>query len=235
MGVALFAIILMTFMMVQFITLVSGVLARDPAYEGKPFSLELIQQDDFRATMERYLLNGDMIAREALWSGLLCSLLIVLSVLLWKRSGAARFLGLALPAVKQMLRWTLIFLLLAGVLEALMRFFPAFQTNFMEQVLGSTTNKLMLALGVGIMAPVFEELLLRGLLFGSVRHIVDEHAAVAITAGVFTVMHLQYDVLVMLLILPLGIVLGYARSRSGSILVPILLHVLNNMASIFLP
>jgi hypothetical protein len=51
---------------------------------------------------------------------------------------------------------------------------------------------------------------------------------------VFTIMHLQYEVLVMLLILPLGIVLGYARARTGSIWVPILLHVMNNLASVLL-
>ena len=44
-------------------------------------------------------------------------------------------------------------------------------------------------------------------------------------------MHMQYDWTVMLLILPMGIVLGYARSRSGSIWVPIVLHMLNNMVS----
>jgi membrane protease YdiL (CAAX protease family) len=87
---------------------------------------------------------------------------------------------------------------------------------------------------VGIVAPLFEEFLLRGLLFGTARHVVDEHASVAITAGVFTIMHLQYEVLVMLLILPLGIVLGYARARTGSIWVPILLHVMNNLASVLL-
>ena len=84
------------------------------------------------------------------------------------------------------------------------------------------------------MAPIFEELLLRGLLFGTVRHMADEHATVAITAGVFALMHLQYDWTVILLILPIGVVLGYARSRSGSIWVPVLLHVLNNSLSVLL-
>jgi membrane protease YdiL (CAAX protease family) len=85
------------------------------------------------------------------------------------------------------------------------------------------------------MAPLFEEFLLRGLLFGSIRHMVDEHGTVALTAGVFTLMHMQYDVAVMLLILPMGIVLGYARSRSGSIWVPVVIHMLNNLVSVAAP
>jgi len=92
----------------------------------------------------------------------------------------------------------------------------------------------LLAIGVGLMAPLFEEFLLRGLLLGSIRHITDAHSAIALTAGVFTLMHLQYNWTVMLLILPLGITLGYARVRSGSIWVPVLLHMINNMATVLL-
>lgn len=234
MGIALFAIILMVFMLAQFAVLVTGVATIDPAYADKGFSLSLLQDDAFQASMERHLLNGDLVAREALWSGLVGLGLILLTVFLWKRAQTADFLGLRLPNARRFLVWFGIFLLLAAALEVLMRSVPAFQTDFMEKVLGSTTDRTLLVIGVGIMAPLFEEFLLRGLLFGTVRHIVDEHAAVAVTAGVFTIMHLQYEVLVMMLILPLGVVLGYARSRTGSIWVPIFLHVLNNLASVLL-
>jgi hypothetical protein len=64
----------------------------------------------------------------------------------------------------------------------------------MSKVIGSTTNDAGGSIiGVGSMAPLFEEFLLRGLLFGSIRHMVDEHGTVALTAGVFTLMHMQYD------------------------------------------
>jgi membrane protease YdiL (CAAX protease family) len=58
------------------------------------------------------------------------------------------------------------------------------------------------------------------------------YMSVALTAGVFTLMHLQYDPAVMLLILPMGVVLGYARARSGSIWVPVLLHTMNNLVTV---
>jgi hypothetical protein len=67
------------------------------------------------------------------------------------------------------------------------------------------------------------------------RLVQDEHRAVAISAAVFALMHLQYDWSIMLLIFPMGVALGYARSRSASIWVPVLLHVLNNTVSIFMP
>ncbi|MEZ4739377.1 MAG: CPBP family intramembrane glutamic endopeptidase [Flavobacteriales bacterium] len=127
------------------------------------------------------------------------------------------------------------FIVLGLVIELLAFLSPSFTTDFMQRVIGSTTQLIWLYIGVGIMAPVFEEFLLRGLLFGSIRHMADEHATVAMTAGVFTLMHMQYDWTVMLLILPMGIVLGYSRSRSGSIWVPVFLHIANNMVSVIAP
>lgn len=234
MGVALFSMVLLVFMLVQFGVMVTGVAARDPAFAEQGFSLSLLQDDSFRSAMDRFLFNGDLIAQEALWSGLVGLGLIIGAVRLWKHQSMSAFLGLDLPTGRQLLTWLGIFILLALVLEGLMRFTPQFQTDFMEKVLASSTNRLMLLLGVGLMAPLFEEFLLRGLLLGSIRHMTDEHSAVALTAGVFTLMHLQYSWAVMLLILPMGIVLGYARVRSGSIWVPVVLHVLNNSLSVLL-
>ena len=54
----------------------------------------------------------------------------------------------------------------------------------MEKVLASVTNYPMLVLGLGIMPAIFEEFLLRGLLYGSLRHLMDKHVAVAIVAGI---------------------------------------------------
>jgi membrane protease YdiL (CAAX protease family) len=86
------------------------------------------------------------------------------------------------------------------------------------------------------MPALFEEFLLRGLLYGSLRHVLDHHKAIAIVAGLFTLLHPQYDWYVLLLIvLPMGVMLGYARANSGSIWVPVFLHMLNNTLSILLP
>jgi uncharacterized protein len=233
-GMALFALVLMVFFLVQSGVFVAGVFSRSPEFAADGFSLGLLADDAFRARMDELLFNGDLVARQALWSGLLGSALILLLVSYWKLRHTVDFLGLRLPAVRRVLPWLGIFILLAAAIEGLATLSPTFRTDFMERVIGSTTNLPLLLLGVGIMAPLFEELLLRGLLFGSVRYITDEHATVAITAGVFALMHLQYNWAIMLLIIPMGIVLGYARSRSGSIWVPVLLHVLNNSMSVLL-
>lgn len=232
MGTALFAMVLLAFFLVQSGVFIAGVYSRSPEFVEQGFSFGLLSDSAFRTRMDQLLYTGDLVARQALWSGLVGSLFILVSVLLWKRKNAVDFLGLRVPHFKRFLPWLGLFILLALLIEGLARISPTFRTDFMERVIGSTTNLPLLLLGVGIMAPLFEELLLRGLLFGSVRYLKDEHTTVAITAGVFALMHLQYNWAIMLLIIPMGMVLGYARSRSGSIWVPVLLHVLNNSMSV---
>ena len=235
MGVALFAMVLMVFFLIQSGVFISGVLQHSPDLMADGFSLDLLSDPRMELRMNELVFNGDLVAQEALWSGLICTLLILVTVRLWKRQLAQAFLGTGLPNWKQMLLWLGVFFLLALAIEGLAYLSPEFRTDFMAKVIASTTNVIWLYIGVGVMAPIFEEFLLRGLLFGSIRHMVDEHATVALTAGVFTLMHMQYDPAVMLLILPMGIVLGYARSRSNSIWVPVVLHMLNNLVSVLMP
>ncbi len=234
MGVALFAVVLMVFFLLQSGVFISGVLERSPEL-AKDFTLNTLSDPRMEQRMNELVFNGDLVAQEALWSGLICTVMILVMVRLWKHGHMSSFLGLKIPTAKQFFLWLGVFMLLGLAIEGLSYVSPAFRTDFMEKVIGSTTNLLWLYIGVGIMAPLFEEFLLRGLLFGAIRHMADEHATVAMTAGVFTLMHMQYDWTVMLLILPMGAVLGYARSRSNSIWVPVVLHMLNNLVSVVLP
>lgn len=235
MGVALFAVTVVVFLVVQAIVFFNGIIERSPEFAGASFSFSWFEDPVFQQRMLDLGFNGDIVALEALWSGGICAGMILLTAWLWKRSQVVDFLGLKLPRIGQFLRWLGIFALLMVAIEGLASLSPSFDTDFMEKVLGSSTNMVLLAIGVGIVGPLFEELLLRGLLYGSIRHMADEHASVALTAGVFTLMHLQYSWTVMLLILPMGVVLGYARARTGSLWVPILLHVINNGMSLVWP
>lgn len=235
MGVALFGVVIMVFFLVQTSVFIRGVLRHSPDLTRDGFSFSLLNDPRLNERMSDLMLNGDLIAEVAIWSGAVCTLLILITVRWWKRGHTASFLGLRIPHWKQILLWLGAFILLGLVIEVLAHFVPAFRTDFMERVIASTTNLTWLILGVGIIAPLFEEFLLRGLLFGSMRHMFEEHTTVALTAGVFALMHMQYDAAVMLLILPMGVVLGYARSRSGSLLVPILLHTVNNLVTVLLP
>lgn len=232
---AFFALTMLVFFLVQTTVFMWEVAAHAPELAERGFHFGLLTDPAFHALMEQYVTHGDVVASAALWSGLAGLLFLLVAVRRWKGSRMAGFLGIQGAKVSMALRWLGIFLLLALVIEALGRFTTAFHTDFMERILATNTQRWKLILGVGIMAPLFEEFLLRGLFYGSLRHLLDEHKAIAITAGVFALMHLQYQWTIMLLILPMGVVLGYARSRSNSIWVAVMLHMLNNTVSIFIP
>ena len=91
----------------------------------------------------------------------------------------------------------------------------------------------MLYLGVVFLGPIFEEVLFRGFLFkGLERTSLGGNGAVFLTSIIFTIIHVQYGLSIMLvMLLPMAILLGYARLKSNSLLLPILLHSINNLVA----
>jgi membrane protease YdiL (CAAX protease family) len=89
------------------------------------------------------------------------------------------------------------------------------------------------AFGIVLIAPVGEELLFRGLLF---KRISDSKlgvtGAILIPAAIFAFIHVQYDILVIVFIFFDGIFYGLARHKTGSVILPILLHCLGNIYAV---
>jgi len=81
-------------------------------------------------------------------------------------------------------------------------------------------------LSVAVVIPFVEEILFRGLLFGAFEKHWGVKAAVWASALVFVLVHLQ--IIGFLPLLFLGVLLAWARVKTGSIALPILLHGLNN-------
>lgn len=235
-GLLYFVLVFMTFMFTQMVFLIWRVMALTPSLGKNGFSLDLLDTPAFQQRWTELAANGDVLSVVSLGSGAVSLALLLFVIYRWKRSRTAFFLALGWPSLKSFLAWTGFFILLFAALEAIAMIFPEFNSDFMEQVLSSVTNYPMLVLGLGIMPAIFEEFLLRGLLYGSLRHVMDKHVSIAIVAGVFTVVHQQYDWYILLFyVLPLGVFLGYARANTGSIWTGVFLHLLNNCASMLLP
>lgn len=235
-GLLYFALVFMTFMFAQMVFLIWRVMALTPSLAKDGFSLGLLDTPAFQERWMELATNGDVLSVVSLLSGAVGLALLLFVTYRWKRARTAFFLALGWPGLKQFLVWTGLFVLLFTALEAISLVFPELNSPFMEKVLASVTNYPMLVLGLGIMPAIFEEFLLRGLLYGSLRHLMDKHVAVAIVAGIFTFVHQQYDwYILMFYVLPLGVFLGYARANTGSIWTGVFLHLLNNCASMVLP
>ena len=95
-------------------------------------------------------------------------------------------------------------------------------------------------IGVVLLAPITEELIYRGVIFGSI-HSHSRFAAYAVSCIVFSAVHVvgyigQWDALTLALCfvqyIPAGLCLAWAYARSGTILSPILIHIAVNQAGI---
>jgi membrane protease YdiL (CAAX protease family) len=85
-------------------------------------------------------------------------------------------------------------------------------------------------LTVVVVAPIGEETLFRGFLFrGWHRASHDAWAVIIVTARLWALIHLQYDLYYLARVLAYGLVLGWFRWATGSTILTILLHGLINL------
>jgi uncharacterized protein len=89
-----------------------------------------------------------------------------------------------------------------------------------------------LAAALIIVAPLSEEILVRGfLLRGWAASAIGPTAAIVLTSAVWTVLHVQYDLITLADIFGIGLLLGWIRIRSGSTLTTMTLHALQNASA----
>lgn len=185
--------------------------------------------------LESFIYANDLAWPAGLMGALIGSLMIVVVIRLLKGLPLKDYLNLGNVRWQTWTIWLLAFLgisIITGTLEAN---FEVFQTDFMGDVIGGSRSIPLLFLTVGILAPIFEELLFRGFVFkGLERSVLGGHGTVWLTALAFASIHLQYPIGVVALIVPTAVVLGYSRMYSGSLLVPIALHVANNSVALLL-
>jgi uncharacterized protein len=93
-------------------------------------------------------------------------------------------------------------------------------------------NNALLFAAVALIAPLLEELLFRGLLQKSLSHKMPVWAAIAISALVFGVMHMDFYAMPPLVMM--GAIFGLIYHLTGSLRVTILLHMINNAAALTL-
>lgn len=161
--------------------------------------------------------------------GMLLALIVVF------RAGAARFGILPLPrsATKQVILWIAGALCLAVAADLVkMLLGGTSASEFVLDMYAASTTPLLLIFAIVVAAPVFEEVLFRGLLFaGWSRSRLGATGTILLTTVLWTGIHLQYGAYELGQVFAIGILLGFARYRTGSLLVPIAMHVALNLAA----
>lgn len=97
------------------------------------------------------------------------------------------------------------------------------------QMARTTNVPLFLYLGVGIGAPLVEEFIFRGALWRGWRlSRLGLWGTLLITSFLWAILHVQYPAAIIAYIFCLGLLLGFAREKSGNLWIPVWMHALNN-------
>ncbi|MEO6138095.1 MAG: CPBP family intramembrane glutamic endopeptidase [Luteimonas sp.] len=87
---------------------------------------------------------------------------------------------------------------------------------------------------VGVLGPIAEELIFRGFLFARMlRAGINVHATIALLAAGWALLHWSYSLPVIAVIFVAGILLGLARWRTNSVIVPAAMHIIWNLFAVW--
>jgi uncharacterized protein len=101
--------------------------------------------------------------------------------------------------------------------------------DFMVRAYESAGSLPLLWIAVALVAPIWEEMVFRGFGFRGLRSSrFGLAAAIGIPTLFWASLHLQYDAFDMSYVFLLGVLFGLAREHTGTVTMPILLHVLTN-------
>lgn len=177
--------------------------------------------------------NGFCLTIATIASAPICTALIVLFIKLRKSFPIRNYLALRKPTRSELVRWLLflgIFLVFSDVFTYILN--RPIQ-DFMIDAYKTAYFAPAFYIALIIIAPIFEEISIRGFLFQGIRYSrLGSVGAVSLTALAWSAMHLQYDRYGMIIVLLAGVLLGVARLKSNSIYVTVAMHSLWNMVAI---
>ena len=91
---------------------------------------------------------------------------------------------------------------------------------------------LLLLIAAVVAAPIGEEIMFRGFLFrGWATSPLGITVTIVVTSAVWAGIHVQYDWYGIVQVFCLGVLFGWVRARSGSTLLPIMMHAVCNIAA----
>jgi membrane protease YdiL (CAAX protease family) len=192
----------------------------------------------FFAIGRRNVIEGEdamaQLANIILWSVVVLGLMAVV----WQRGWRVRdYFALSIPTWRDVALCVGVFVTFAAIGFALYLAVGYGAADIKTQVdeyrtiraLGAGALSLSLIYAI-VVAPVAEEMIFRGFLYrGWSSSRLGAWGAIVLVSLIFGLMHLQYTWLGMADCVVFGLICGWLRLRTGSLLVPILLHVLNNM------
>lgn len=110
---------------------------------------------------------------------------------------------------------------------------PQYMLDAKSQV-NSTLDLVLQITAICIIGPIFEEVVFRGLAFSRFQYSkLGQNGSVLITSIIFTLIHFQYEPIIMTFVFATALVLGFVRYKTDNLTYCIALHILFNSLSTF--
>lgn len=193
--------------------------------------------------VERLLKNlgpGNLGDSGAALAGLLVSFLIAAGLVIWRERSLGRWEGidradLRLPA-GALVGWLVVVAGQGFFLSEVDNWFralwapPEALTTLFERIMDIQGSPLLVVLTVAIVGPIAEEIVMRGIVLRGLLRTLPARRAIVWSAVLFSAMHMNpWQTLPTFFI---GLLLGWAYERTGSLGLCIVAHILNNGLSV---
>src|SRR5262245_47312993 len=177
--------------------------------------------------------NGNVLSLTIVLTSLVCLSLLVGVAKLKSGSVLKEYFAIKAVSFKTMVNWIGLLAVILVLSDLITRSLERpIVPEFMSSAYATANPLLPFWFALVVAAPLFEEAFFRGfLLKGLELSFLGPVGAVVMTAGLWAAIHLQYGALEIALIFCLGLLLGTARVLSGSLLVPLGLHAITNLAA----
>ncbi len=156
---------------------------------------------------------------------------IALCIYFRKGPTIRQYIGFNAVDAGTVLRWTGLFLVFLAVAEFLSQTMgrPVLP-DFVIETYKTAVSPALLLVAVVIAAPLVEEILFRGFILTGFRSgPLSDGAAVSLSALLWAANHFQYDLFEMILVFLLGVIMGFAKIKTGSIYTPVAMHTSVNL------
>ncbi|HFC93539.1 MAG TPA: CPBP family intramembrane metalloprotease [Leucothrix mucor] len=179
------------------------------------------------------LSNGDAISMAEIPAAIIGIMMTFVFILLHKHQSIENYLHLHPIDSKTLLKYAGIMMITIFMLDMVTTLVDHPTPQIMQDIYHSAKQPVLLWFALIIAAPFFEEILFRGFLFEGLRHSSLGFIGSAIlTSALWAGIHLQYGLYEIVIIFFVGLILAYAKAKTGSLYIPITMHSLMNFSAV---
>lgn len=222
--------IFITFTLLQTLGLIAYVFINHG--DSIKTSLDSDSTAGLETLIRQHAFNGDAISMGQLPAAIIGIALVVFFISLRKPLTVVEYLELYKPRLKSLFFYIGMMIFAMIAMQVVNVWLDRETPKFMTEVYSSTTNLPLLWIAVGVAAPFFEEFLFRGFLLDGLKNSwIGTTGAVILTSASWAIIHMQYGWFEIATIFLLGVLFAISKLKTGSLYVPIVLHMIMNLTA----